>query len=127
MASKTPSRYIQFYTAGSTASVIYPTAPATTLPQQQPLRKKKRIVISVDPVAILGIAVAKIMLVAMLIGVGNLTAARESSAAMARHLGDLANENARLQSVYADGYDADAVTQQVLDMGYVPLDTVTHR
>jgi len=123
MASKVQSRYIQFYTDGTAAKQLITTAPALPLPKTAPaIRKRRRAVIYLDPVAVLGIVVAVIMLITMLVGVSVLNEARAESSKMAGYLSDLANENADLQNEYYEQYDADAVRQQVLAMGFVPIE-----
>ena len=56
MAKKSDVRYIRYYTVGSAARELSPPVPQQPKPVVKP-RKAKKIVLFIDPVAILGIMI----------------------------------------------------------------------
>ena len=121
--AKSESRYIQFYTAGSSACKVelrqeQEWAP---LPAEKPKPKK---VIPVDPVAIIGFFVAVSMLCLMAVGINRLNASRQEVVVLERYVASLAQENQTLSRQYADGYDLEVVRMKALDMGMVPVEQI---
>lgn len=121
--AKSESRYIQFYTAGSSACKVelrreQEWAP---LPAEKPKEKK---VIPVDPVAILGFLVAVSMLFLMAVGINHLNTTRQEVAVLEHYVAQLAQENQTLSETYADGYDLETVRMQALDMGMVSAEQI---
>lgn len=126
MARKTEVQYVNFYTAGSAAyqyeEPIRQKA-EVTLPKP---RRKKRIVIKVDPVALVGICMAVVMLVMMVCGVVKLCTVRHQQAQMAAYVERLEAENAQLRETYAQGYDLDEIYEIATAMGMIPSDQVQY-
>lgn len=124
MAQKNVSRYIQFYTAGSTAQKVelVDQREWAPLPEYQ-LRKKK--LIHIDPVAITGILVAVFLMITMMLGVNQLVQSREEAARMEAQVAQLQAENRTLSRQYADGYDLGVVEKTALNMGMVPMEEAT--
>jgi len=84
--------------------------------------------IYVDPVALVGIAVAVFMLVVMILGAVQLQNDWASYEQMADYVTDLRTENARLTQTYRNGYDLEDIEMKALAMGLVPkseLKTIT--
>ena len=122
MAKKTEvSRYIQFYTAGSTAQKVevklVDERQWAPLPEYQHRRKK---IVRIDPVAITGILVAIFLMITMMIGVNKLVERRTEAARMEAYVTQLQEENRSLSKEYAAGYDLSIVENRALNMGMVP-------
>ena len=126
MIQKPKIQYIgQFYTHGSEARKL-------ELEQEQqkkkaktklPLAKLEKIeVVYIDPVAVIGIAVAVIMLITMVIGATQLKTDWESYGVMSRYVSRLKLENARLTDRYRSGYDLDDIASKAQAMGLVPVE-----
>ena len=123
--AKDTSRYIQFYTPGTAAVKVQIREEQqqwAPLPEARPV---KRIAIHVDPVAILGFAVAVCMLVLMTVGINRLNDSRREVAALEGYVAQLTAENQTLAQEYAGGYDLDEIRQKAQDMGMVPAEEVS--
>ena len=121
--AKSESRYIQFYTAGSSACKVelrreQEWAP---LPKEEP---KAKTVIHIDPVAIIGFLVAVSMLCLMAVGINRLNASRQEVAVLEHYVAGLTQENQTLSQAYADGYDLEEIRLKALDMGMVPAEQI---
>lgn len=125
MAQLSKVQYVQYYTDGSAARKMAPRTRYKTgkLPR---VRRQKRLMLYVDPVAIAGIAVALVMLVLMIVGVAQLRSAQEQTAAMAKYVETLEQENQLLQNTYTSGYDLEEIERMALALGMVPEDQVQH-
>jgi len=119
MARYADVQYIRLYTDGSAARKLE----VPSVIKQQPRRKRKaqkKIILHVDPVAILGLAVAAVMLILMLTGVSELRAAQQKTAQMEQYVVSLEQNNAQLEENYHSGYDIDEVEKMALALGMVP-------
>ena len=126
MVKQPEVRYINAYVSGSVAYQLErkPVKKNVVLPKQ---RKKKKVIVRVDPVAILGIFTAVVMLVMLLVGMVRLQNAREETAALGKYVYTLKEENLRLQEKYDASYDLEEIRELALAMGMVPveqLDTI---
>ena len=123
MAQRVDIQYVQFYTQGSAARKVAPAISVHTgaLPQ---VRKHKRKNLYVDPVAVIGIAVAVCMLVMMLAGVSQLKQAQRNTIAMEQYVEQLREENKQLQVRFDEGCDLDAIEKTALALGMVPGESV---
>jgi len=123
MARQPDVQYIRFYTEGSAAQKIKPVQEFQPLemPRQ---RRKKRVVVKVDPVAIVGIVVAAVMLCMMVSGIVRVRQAQAQAVQMASYVETLQARNEALAEEYAAGYDLEAVEQMALALGLVPRDQV---
>ena len=101
MAQRVDVQYIKFYTQGSAAARVQPAKPVhtATLPK---IRKRTVYRVCVDPVAMLGIAVAVCMLIMMAVGVSNFRKERQKTVVMERYVALLQQENEELQEGYGD-------------------------
>jgi hypothetical protein len=126
VANKPEVRYINHYISGTAAPKLVP----------QPVRQKKprlpkpkaqenrELLLQVDPVAIVGILVAAVMLVLMVVGVSRLYDQRAQVNISAGYLEQLQAENAQLKDTYAAGYDLEEIERLALALGMVPKDTL---
>ncbi len=118
--------YIQkYYSYGSEAKVVefkpvYRKA-KTQLPKP---KKPQETIISVDPVALLGLVVALAMLAAMIFGVLQYDRACEEFLAVQSYLVEVKDTNISLNHTYHTGYDLEKVEEQALAIGLVPVDQV---
>ena len=90
------------------------------------MRKEKKTVIAIDPVAIGGIVVAVAMLVLLLVGFVRLQDARAEVLALENYVTALEQKNEELQDTYAAGYDLAEIEKIALAMGLVPSSQVEH-
>ena len=125
MAQRLDVRYVSYYTDGSAARKLAPAAPFVTV-KIPSVKKKKRILIQVDPVAMAGILMSAVMFIMLLVGAIQLTDAREHAAQMASYVQTLQRENAELTATYENGYDLEDVRKTALALGFVPKDQVKH-
>lgn len=125
MARQPDVRYIRLYTDGSAARKMEVAAPVKTAKRNRP-RKQKRILVFVDPVAILGILTAVVMLIVMFTSMHMLKQARYETAQMEQYVASLQEENKLLQEEFEAGYDLETVEQTALALGMVPADQVEH-
>ena len=87
-------------------------------------KKKRRIIVHVDPVAIAGILMAGIMLILMTVGMVELGRAQTEAAQMEAYVQTLRQENEALQTTFNDGYDAAQVEHMAKALGMVPGEQV---
>lgn len=118
-------RYIRFYTDGSTARKVETSRPAVKkqLPKQ---KKRKKIVLYVDPIAIFGIMTAVVMLVIMTVSMVMLHNAENRAVAMEQRVVELQAEHDALVEEYEAGYDLAQVEKTALALGMVPKEQVEH-
>ena len=124
MAKQRMIQYVSFYTDGSAARKITPAAPmkSAVLPKQ---KKQKRKVIHLDPVAVLGVAVAACMLIMMLVGVSALNSAKEETQLMRSYVDNLTEKNAELSVKYESGYNLEEIRTTALALGMIPAQQAT--
>lgn len=126
MARQPQVQYINFYTAGSAAYRYEEPVrrkAEVTLPKP---RRRKRIILKVDPVAVLGLCVAVVLLVMMICGACSLVSARQQQMQMASYVQTLQNENAKLQEEYEQGYDLEEIYEIATAMGMIPAEQAQH-
>ncbi len=124
MALQPDIQYVSFYMDGSTAKKMERQAVGSARAPRPRYHKTKRRVVRVDPVAIAGIAVAMVMLVAMLAGVVQYGNCLQRSQQMDQYIQQLQLQNGQLQQTYRDGYDLDEIRDIADALGMVPADTV---
>lgn len=119
MARQFDVQYVSFSADGNAARKVKPVSPwkIAKLPK---INKKKRIVLHIDPVAIVGIVTAVVMLVMMIVGVVKLQQAQQQAAAMEAYVDTLRQENAQLTTAYHEGYDLEEIETMALALGMVP-------
>ena len=127
MARQPEIEYIRYYTDGSAARKMQPKAPRKHRPvPKRPAAPRRELVISVDPVSLVAMVVAAVMVVLMAVGCMQLRDARQANARMADYVDRLGRENVLLQDTYETGYDLEAVRQAALALGMVDADEATH-
>ena len=125
MANYTEVHYINAYVSGSAAQKVAVNANGSrTLVSK--LRKKKKVVVAIDPVAIFGIVVAAAMAVMLMAGFVTLNEVNEEAAALEQYVSTLQEDNVALQHTYDNGYDLEQVRQIAGAMGLVSIDQVPH-
>ena len=123
MARQFDVQYIRSYTDGTAARKLE--VPQTAKPvRRSAAPKKKKIVIHIDPLAIIGITMAVVMMVLMAAGFTKLLDAQEEMAQMQSYVEYLQQENSSLQQQYDAGYDLENVRQTALALGLVPMEDV---
>ena len=128
MANKPDIHYVNRYVSGTAAPKIVP----QTTPKKNPrlprprTRVNREMLLRVDPFAVVGVAVAVVLLVLMFVGVSRLNTRQEELAANTQHLENLQAENAELQELYRSGYDLEEIERIAQALGMVPKDTLVH-
>ncbi len=126
MARVNQVQYVNFYTAGSAAYKYQPTPlpkKKATLPK---MRRKKRIVIHVDPIAALCACAAVVLLVMMVSSLVQFSAVQKQENQMAAYVQQLQQENEALDAQYRAGYDLDEIRDIALGMGMVPAENAEY-
>ena len=119
-------QYIRFYTDGSAARKVEVASPVrNTKPAAKP-RKKKKIILYVDPLAILGILTAVVMVAIMISSMVMLKNAKAQTAAMEQYVVQLREENVALQAEYEAGYDIQEIERTALALGMIPMEQAQH-
>ena len=128
MAYKPEIQYVgQFYVYGSEAKQLAAQEQAKKAKTRLPLAKLEKIEqVYVDPVAIVGIAVAVVMLVAMVMGFLQIRAAWAEYEVMSDYLADLKYQCAEKEAAYRshEEFDLAVIQEKALAMGMVPADQV---
>ena len=124
MARQNEVRYINMYMAGSAAYELEPVKPQKRAVRLPRAPKQKRVLIYVDPMTILGFAVALVMIVSMAVGVVQLKQTRAEAAALDAYIARLEEENRDLEEIYRQGYDLEQIRRYAEAMGLVPMDQV---
>jgi len=118
VANQIDIRYINFSTEGNAARKF---APAQKEKAQLPsARRRTRRVVTIDPLAMIGVAVAGCMIIFMGIGVLRLQAAQEKNVQMAQYVESLSEKNTALQAEFDAVCDLDEVRQLALALGMIP-------
>ncbi len=121
MVQKPKIQYVgQFYVHGSEARALEAEQKKQAR-TRLPIAKLEAIeTIYVDPVALVGIAVAVVLLAVMIFGAVQLKEDWDSYARMADYVTGLRTENARLSHNYQASYDLEDIEMKALAMGMVP-------
>ena len=119
MARGNEIRYVQFYTDGSAARQLE-FKPQPKKPQMPRPKRRKKIVLHVDLIAVAGILVATIMLLMMLSGMVGLSKVNGEIARLEDYLATLESENLELHQQYRAGYNIEDIREQALEMGMIP-------
>ena len=122
MNQKPKIQYVgQFYVHGSEARQLQRQEEKRQAKTKLPLAKIQTIEkIYVDPVALVGIAVAVVMLVTMVLGAVQLKRDWDQYERVSAYVSELKRENARMSHVYRSSYDLKDVEAKALAMGLVP-------
>ena len=122
MNQKPKIQYVgQFYVHGSEARQVQLQEEKRQAKTKLPLAKIKAIEkIYVDPVALVGIAVAVMMLVTMVLGAIQLKRDWDQYEQVAAYVSELKKENARMNHLYRSSYDLEDIKTKAVSMGMVP-------
>ena len=123
MARKAEVRYINFYSAGSSAYKV--DAMPVTHKQAMPMpkqRKRKKILVRVDPVAVAGVFLAFVMLIMMVVGLFQLSSAKKQTFQMQSYVLQLQEQNTALNAQYHAGYDLEEIRLIATEMGMIPVE-----
>ncbi len=130
MNQKPKIQYVgQFYVHGSEARQLQMQEEKRQAKTRLPLLRMQAIEkIYVDPVALVGIAVAVVMLVTMVLGAVQLKRDWDQYERVSAYVSELKRENARMSHAYHSSYDLEDIKSKALAMGMVPksqLQTMT--
>ena len=121
--AKINNRYIQFYTPGTAAVKVAVQEEQFWLPISEP-KKEKKTIIRVDPISVVGFAVAVCMLILLAVGGGQMNDARREVNALEHYIAQLTAENHALEETYNAGYELWDIEQKALNMGMIPVEEV---
>ena len=129
MNQKTKIQYVgQFYVYGSEARALELEEKRKQAKTKLPLAKLEAIEkIYIDPVALVGIAVAVVMLVVMILGAVQLHEDWDAYQQMDDYVTTLRAKNAELTLSYRSSYDLADIEMKALAMGMVPREQVETR
>lgn len=122
--AKLDVQYVRYPTDGSLARQFLPVFPKKRSETVAHPHRHTRTRVYIDPVAILGIAVATCMLIMMVVGVFQFRAAQQRAVEMERYVSQLSAQNKALENQYATGYDLDEIEQTALVLGMIPGEKV---
>ena len=130
MNQKPKIQYVgQFYVHGSEARALQLQQEKRQAKTKLPLARIQKIEkIYVDPVALVGIAVAVVMLVTMIFGAVQIHRDWQQYERVSAYVSELKKENARKNHAYRLSYDLEDIKTKALAMGMVPkseLQTMT--
>ena len=111
----------QFYVHGSEAKKLQLQEEKRQAKTKLPLARIQNIEkIYVDPVALIGIAVAVVMLVTMIVGAVQIQKDWQQYERVSAYVSELKKENARMSHAYRASYDLEDIKSKALAMGMVP-------
>lgn len=120
MARRNNERYVRYYTFGSTAAKLDKAERKAALPEYK--TPKKREPIAVDPVSLLGNAVAVLLALLMIVGMLQVAGTTAQVRELQTQVTALEMEQQMLQEQYASGYDLEEVRVAAESMGMVPAE-----
>lgn len=122
MARRTEVQYVNFYTAGSAAYKYEPVNVPKKKSQLPKMRRAKKIRVFIDPVAVAGVCMALVLLVMMITGLGQWSAAKQQEAQLQSYVDRLEEEHAKLEAEYLSGYDRQEIYEIATAMGMIPAE-----
>ena len=122
MAAKPEIQYVgQFYVYGSEAKKLEPKRQEQRKKAVRPQAQAEQVkVISIDPVALIGLAVAVVMLVCLVVSALQIADTWKEFDTVSKYMAQLKQENAALEHEYANGYDIVEVEAAALALGMIP-------
>ena len=122
MNQKPKIQYVgQFYVHGSEARQLQQQEQKRQAKTKLPLARIQQIEkIYVDPVALVGIVVAVVMLVTMVLGAVQIKRDWDQYERVSAYVSELKRENARMSHAYRSSYDLEDIKTKALAMGLVP-------
>ena len=124
MARQPEIRYINAAVCGSSAYQLDIKPLRKKKAQLPKMKRQKKKVIAIDPVALMSIGVACVLFVLMVVGFCRLQDARAETAALSNYVSTLQEQNSQLRDTYESGYDLEEIEKIALAMGKVPASQV---
>ena len=124
MARKYTERYVRFYTVGSAAAKLDTVERKAALPEYKTPEKRKPI--PVDPIALVGSAVAVLLAVLMLVGFAQMAHTSAQVKKLQTQVMTLELEQEQLRQKYENGYDLEEVRVAAESMGMIPVEDAIH-
>lgn len=126
MASSKPEiQYVRFCTDGSAArQPVWELAPKKKKKNLPKPAVRKKIDLYLDPLAMVGLLLAVVMVFLMTVGAMQLYRAQVREQALQRYIQSLEEEKDALEEKYRDSYDLEQVRQIAESMGMVPRSQV---
>ena len=124
MARKTTERYVRYYTFGSTAAKLDRDARRATLPKYHEPAKRKPL--AVDPVSMLGSAVAVMLAILMVVGLIQVSVTAKAVREAETQVAVLQQEQKLLQEKYENSYDLEEIRVSAESMGMIPAEEAVH-
>ena len=124
MARKTTERYVRYYTFGSTAAKLDRQERKAALPKYTAPEKRKPI--PVDPIALVGSAVAVLLAILMLVGFAQVAHTSAQVRKLETQVMTLELEQEQLRQKYENGYDLEQVRTAAESMGMIPAEEAIH-
>ena len=124
MARKYTERYVRFYTVGSAAAKLETVERKAALPEYKTPEKRKPI--PVDPIALVGSAVAVLLAVLMLVGFAQVAHTSAQVKKLQTQVMTLELEQEQLRQKYENGYDLEEVRVAAESMGMIPVEDAIH-
>lgn len=126
MARREDIQYVRYYAYGSAAPRIHSEPDKLAGRQADPIPEEQRKTILFDPVAIIGTAIAAVMILCVIIGFCQLNGSNNEIQAMENYISDLNSDNYALNREYSSGYDLEQIRTAAEGMGLVPVEQVEH-
>ena len=124
MARNKTERYVRYYTFGSTAAKLDRRERKAALPKYKTPEKRKPI--AVDPIALVGSAVAVLLAVLMLVGFAQVAHTSAQVHKLETQVMTLELEQEQLRQKYENGYDLEEVRAAAESMGMIPAEDAIH-
>ncbi len=123
MATSSYIQYTSYYTNGSAAKNVERKPAAKVSAAPKPVaRPAKRVVVRVDPVAVVGIVLAVVMLISLISACSQYHSWTKKNAQMSHYIATLQQEQAALQQEYEAGYDLEQIQEIATAIGMVPAE-----
>ena len=127
MAAKPEIQYVgQFYVYGSEAKKLEPKRPerkkAAPIPREQTEQVK---VISIDPVALIGLVVAAAMVICLVVSALQIGETWKEYEQVGQYMAYLKRQNAELEHTFATSYDLAEVEAAAVALGMIPATEAT--
>ncbi|MBQ4549608.1 MAG: hypothetical protein IJA49_00735 [Oscillospiraceae bacterium] len=124
MARNTTERYVRYYTFGSTAAKLDRQERKAALPKYKTPEKRKPI--PVDPIALVGSAVAVLLAILMLVGFAQTAHTSAQVRKLETQVMTLELEQEQLRQKYENGYNLEEVRVAAESMGMIPMEDAIH-
>ena len=126
MARRDEIQYIRYYEVGTAARKLELAPVKKKRPLPVPKAKPEPKVITFDPVAIFGTAVAVVMILCVLIGFAQVNRVNDQIVQMEQTISQLKSVNYEKQKEYDGKVDLDEIRAAADAMGLVPVEQVRH-